>query len=119
MKHLIPEISIVILMIVFAALLANPYWMPMGAIFVLLGIFVVLVGGFATFVWREQGGDERDMLIRHVASRFAYLAVTMVLAIGIVYKTLVHHEVDAWLLGSFVIVVLAKAIGNGYGKIKY
>ncbi len=119
MKNFLPEIAISALLVILAALLWNPYWMPMGMMFVTLVFFVILAGGFAAFVWKEKGGDERDVLIRHVASRFAYLSGTLILVIGIVYQTLSHHAVDAWLIVALIVTVLAKAAGYMYGKMKY
>ena len=119
MNSLIPELIIAALLVVFAALLWNPFWMPMGLMLVVLILFVVLCGGFVGFIWKERGGDERDTLIRHVAARFAYLAGALIIAIGIIYETLVSHSVDKWLLAAFMITVLAKAAGYAWGKIKY
>ena len=119
MKQIIPEIVIVVLLIVFSVLLCNLFWMPMGVVFVVLVCFVLLLGGFAAFIWREKGGDERDVLIRQVASRVAYLCSALILAIGIVYQTLANHVADPWLLGAFIVTVVAKVVGYAYGKSKY
>lgn len=119
MNSFIPEVIIAALLVVLAALLWNPFWMPMGVMLAVLIIFVVLCGGFVGFIWKERGGDERDNLIRNIAARFAYLSGALILAIGIIYETLVHHSIDKWLLAAFMITVLAKAVGYAYGKIKY
>lgn len=119
MNSFIPELVIAALLVILAALLWNPFWMPMGLVLVVLVIFVVLCGGFVGFIWHERGGDERDALIRHVAARFAYLSGALILAVGIIYETLVHHVVDKWLLAAFMITVLAKAAGYAWGKAKY
>lgn len=119
MKHYLSEIVVTIVLVVLAALLWNPYWMPMGAVYFVLVAFAVVLGGFTAFIWRERGGDERESLIRHIASRVAYLAGAIVLALGIAYETLVSHAVDPWLIGAFMVVVLAKAVGYAYGKGRY
>ena len=119
MKTYIAEISLPVLLIAIAAVLWNPYWMPMGAVYVVLVCFVVALGGFTAFIWRERGGDERDVLIRQVASRTAYLFAALILAVGIVYQTLVLHAVDAWLIAAFIVAVIAKAIGYAYGRGRY
>lgn len=119
MNYFIPEVIIAALLVVLSALLWNPFWMPMGAVFVVLILFVLLCGGFIGFIWHERGGDERDVLIRHVASRFAYLSGAVILAVGIIYQTLIQHSVDKWLLAAFIITVLAKAVGYAWGKVKY
>lgn len=119
MKNYLSEITVALLLVLLAGLLLNPYWMPMGALWATLVCFVVLVGGFAAFIWKENGGDERDALIRHVASRTAYLAGALVMALGIVYETLVSHSTDTWLVIAFIVTVLGKTLGQGYGKSKY
>ena len=119
MKYSIPEITVTSILIVLVALLWNPYWMPMGMLMVALLVFVLLVGGFAVFIWREKGGDERDVLIRQVTSRIAYLIVTLVLTIGIVYQMVTIHSVDRWLFSAFVVAVIAKTVGYVYARIKY
>ena len=119
MKRYISEIIITFLLVIFSGLLWNPYWMPMGLMYALLVCFVVVLGSFSAFVWREQGGDERDVLIRHVASRFAYLAGAIILAAGIIYQALKGPNVDAWLIAAFIVTILAKAAGYAYGREKY
>lgn len=119
MKTFVPEIIVMLLLGVFAALLWNPYWMPMGWLYAVLVIFVILLGSFSVFIWREKGGDERDVLIKHIASRFAYLIGALVMAVGIVYEALSHHSVNSWLLIAFIITVFGKAVGFIYGKNKY
>ena len=119
MNSFIPELIIAALLVVFAALLWNPFWMPMGVVFVVLILFVILCGGFVGFIWKERGGDERDLLIRHIAARFAYLSGAVIMGVGIIYETLVNHTVDKWLLAAFMVTVLAKAAGYAWGKMKY
>ena len=119
MKQYTSEIIVTALLVILAALLWNPYWMPMGALYAVLVCFVVVLGGFIAFVWRERGGDEREVLIRQVASRVAHMSGTLVFAVGIVWQTLVLHAVDAWLVAGFMITILAKAIGYAYGRGRY
>ena len=106
-------------MTVLAVLSCNPYWMPMGVFYAVIVAFIILFGGFAVFMWREKGGDERDVLIRHVASRFAYLTSALVMAIGIIYQAFVQHAADPWLVAAFSVIVLAKAVGYAYSKGRY
>ena len=119
MKSYATEISLSVILIAIAAALWNPFWMPMGAIYAVLICFAVALGIFATFVWRERGGDERDILIRQVASRIAYLCTSIILAIGIVFQTVVSHEVDIWLVAAFIVMVIAKVVGYAYGRGRY
>jgi hypothetical protein len=119
MKHFISEIAIAVLLIILAALLWNPYWMPMGLLYAVLVCFILVFGSFAAFIWREKGGDERDVLIRHIASRFAYLAGALVMAVGVIYEVLVQHSVDPWLVIAFIVTILGKAAGFMYGKGRY
>ena len=119
MNHFISEITVAVLLIILSCLLWNPYWMPMGFMLLTLVCFILLFGGFAVFVWREKGGDERDRLIRQVASRSAHLASALILAIGIAYEILTVHSVDKWLIIAFVVSILAKVGGYIYAKMKY
>lgn len=119
MKSYLSEIILAVILIALAVILWNPYWMPMGLIYVLVVCFVVALGGFAAFIWRARGGDERDVLIRQTASRIGYLAAAFVLAISIVWQSVTLHAADPWLLGAFVIAVVGKIAGYGYGKARY
>ncbi|MDE2188187.1 MAG: hypothetical protein KGJ35_00455 [Patescibacteria group bacterium] len=119
MKSFTSEIIVTLLLIALAALLWNPYWMPMGLLYALIVCFIVVFGGFAAFIWRENGGDERDVLIRHVAARFAYLSGALVMAVGVIYEALARHMLDPWLAVAFIVTVLGKVAGFVYGKGRY
>jgi len=119
MKSYVSEMIVALLLIALAVLLWNPYWMPTGLFYAVLVCFIVVFGGFAAFIWREKSGDERDVFIRHVAARFAYLSGALVMAVGIIYETLAHHTLDSWLGVAFIVTILGKAAGYAYGKGRY
>lgn len=119
MKSFISEAVLSLVLIVLAASLWNPFWMPMGALYVVLACFIVALGGFVAFIWRARGGDEREVLIRQTASRIGYTCAASVLALGMVWQTLVVHAVDPWLAAAFILAVVGKAVGYAYGRGRY
>lgn len=115
------EICIAILLIAFIGVLtfAHSAWMPSMATMLTLVLIVATFSVFAVFVWRERGGDEREQLMRHVASRFAFLLTGAVLVVGIIYETLAHYGPNIWLAGALVAMVGGKVIGHAYARRKY
>ena len=78
---------------------------------------VVLYAAFATFVWRENHGDERQRFHRLFADRVAYLAGSSLLLVGIVIGEL-GHALDPWLIYVLAFMVVAKVGGFIYGENK-
>lgn len=114
------EIVISLIMAVFLILLGNPFAMAMSdsmQMIVTFGLTLVFVL-FASFVWKEQVADEREVMHRYIASRFAYLTATTLMTVGVIVKSL-HHEYDRWLIFTLLFVVLAKVIGLIYSKFKH
>ena len=111
MKNYIQEVIVASILATIAALLWNPYWMPMGVVYAVLVCFMLVLGGFVVFIWRERGGDEREVFIRHAAGRVAYIMSSCALALGIVWQTVTVHTVDPWLVASFILALLAKILG--------
>ena len=118
---LITEIGVGLLLAVLVGVLtyARAAWMPNMATMLTLALVVAAFGTFAVFVWREDRGDEREQLIRFVASRAAFLAVGSVLLLGIIVETLQSHAPSPWLGLALVVMVGAKIIGHAYGRNKY
>jgi len=106
--------------LVLLTLLLNPldFWMPDSMHMVILVGLVVVFSLFALFIYREKAKDEREVLHRFIAGRFAYLIGTTTLVIGIVFETL-NHRYNTWLLLTLGIMILAKIAGVLYGKMKY
>ncbi len=115
------EIGIAALLIVFVGILtyANKTWMPSMGTLTILAIIVVAFGAFTVFVWHEDRGDEREQLIRFVASRAAFLATGLVLLLGIVTETLLYQAPNPWLGFALIVMVSAKIIAHAYGHKKY
>ena len=65
--------------------------MPSMATMMVLVLIVVAFAVFAVFVWRERHGDEREQLIRFIASRIAFLATGLVLLLGIIVETFIYY----------------------------
>lgn len=109
MKNNLPETIVTVCLIAIAVLLLNPldFWMPDMMVISMLVIALVLFGIFASFILREKASDERDLLHRTLAGRNAFLAGSTVLVIGIIAQGY-NHKVDAWLVGTLVVMVIAK-----------
>ncbi|MEK7150633.1 MAG: hypothetical protein AAB783_00335 [Patescibacteria group bacterium] len=105
----IKEVVTSVILMVFAALLANPMhmWMPdsIGTM-AAFGMFVIFCA-LASFIWHERVRDEREAAHRMYASRAAYLAGAGVLVLGIITQGL-HHNVDLWLVYALGSMILAK-----------
>lgn len=110
-RELIVSFIIIILLIA----LINPFnlWMPQPMhMFMLVGLAIFFML-FAGVVWKEKAADEREMVHRAAAGRFAYLAGTLVLAVGVIYEG-VHHQYDTWLIVTLGVMVLVKIISSIY-----
>ncbi len=77
---------------------------------VLLGLYVVAM----SLVGEGKAVDERATHHRYLANRFALVAGTAVLSLGIIYQLFVIHELDYWLLGSLLVINLVKIISLIY-----
>ncbi len=114
------EIVISLIMVIFLILLGNPFAMAMSdsmQMIVTFGLALVFVL-FASFVWKEQVADEREVMHRYIASRFAYLTSTTLMTVGVVVKSL-QHDYDRWLIFTLLFVVLAKVIGLVYSRFRH
>jgi hypothetical protein len=113
------ELSVGLGLLVLLFIIFNPWhlFMPGYAVMTLLVGAVVLYIFFATFLWRERSGDERERFHRLFADRSAYLTGSAFLLIGIVAGEL-HHALDPWLVYALALMVIAKIAGLVYGKNK-
>ena len=114
------NITLPIVLIIALILLANPYmfWMPTPLYMGILIVFILTFVLFGTFLWQEKAADERENLHRFIIGRFAFLAITTVLFVGIIIQTL-QHSLDIWLVTALVIGILAKVIGGIYLRNRY
>jgi uncharacterized membrane protein len=114
-KELLVGLGLLVLLFV----IFNPWnmFMPGYAVMGLLVGAVVLYIFFATFLWRENHGDERERFHRLFADRIAYLAGSAFLLIAIVVQEL-GHALDPWLIFALALMVIAKIVGLIYGKNK-
>lgn len=114
------ETLLSVILLVLLLVLLNPLglWMPDSMhMMILLGV-VIVFAVFSVFVYREKAQDEREVLHRFIAGRFAYLIGTSILVLGIVYEAL-NHVYNTWLIITLVAMILAKMIGVMYGKMRY
>jgi len=116
----ITNITLPIILIGALILLANPYmfWMPSTMHMIVLAAFIIAFALFAVFIWREKAADERERLHRFIIGRYAFLAITTILVIGIIIQTL-NHKLDIWLVSALVVGILAKVVGGIYTKNRY
>ena len=108
-KEMMFEVGSAVVFCALAVLLINPtnFWMPTMAHMTVLTLAAVAFGAFVIFVLREHARDERDEEHRSAAGHAAFLAGSAVLIIGIAVQNVVH-QVDAWLIGALIAMVVAK-----------
>jgi hypothetical protein len=114
------EPIIAIILIILLVLFLNPFHLLMPPPFLsMLIIFLIVVFGiFIAIIWKENARDERERLHRMLAGRYAFLAGSTILVIGIILQSLQHH-IDHWLIFALVVMILVKLIGLGYSQRKY
>ncbi len=77
----------------------------------------VLLGGYTvamSLVGEGKTEDEREQHHRFVANRWALIAGTATLSIGIIYQLMVQHSLNYWLLIGLVAINLTKIISFIY-----
>lgn len=112
------ELGITILLLIMLAILGNPWWMPMGMMMAALILAMVSFGSLVIFVWREQGGDEREVSIRRMSDRMAFLVGASILGLAIIVDTLMHHEPHPWFVAVFAGMILTKVFAHIYSNHK-
>ena len=118
MKNFSGELSVSLGLLVLLLVIFNPWalFMPGYLVMSFLIAAVVLFIAFATFLWKENSGDEREQYHRLFADRIAYLAGSALLLLGIVIGEL-QHALDPWLIFALAAMVVAKVVGLIYSKI--
>ncbi len=114
------EIIISIVLIILLVLFLNPFdfLMPPPLFSMLIIVLIALFGMFVAVVWKEGVRDEREGFHRMLAGRFAFLAGSSILVIGIIIQEL-RHISDPWLIYALVGMLIAKIGGMLYGQKKY
>ena len=118
-NNLLQEILVAVVLVVLLVLFLNPFdfWMPTTILMTMVFILVVAFALFVSFVWRENGGDERDILHRMLAGRMAYIVGTSVLVLGIILQCF-QHNLDPWLVLALGAMILAKVGGRVFARLK-
>ena len=103
------------LLILLFILFLNPLmiWMPSSMEMLVVALTLVAFAVFASFLWREQGGDEREREHRSLAGRVAFLSGAIVITVGITYQSF-YHTIDPWLISTLIVMVLSKLISRRY-----
>lgn len=112
------ELAVGLGLLVLLYVIFNPFglFMPGYMIMMFLVAIAVLFLLFATLLWKEKRGDEREAYHRLFADRLAYLSGSTILLIGIIVNELAHRS-DPWLICALAIMVVAKIGGLIYSKI--
>jgi len=111
MTHIVP-----VLFVLVAIIFTDPLMvlMPSSLMSAVMVIFFVLFGIYSTSIWKERAIDERDELHRANAGHTAYLTGAGIAVIGILHQAVTIHDVDMWLVGILVGMVIAKSYRRYY-----
>lgn len=114
------EVIIALILIIFLVVFLNPFnlLMPPPLLSMLILFFLAAFGIFTAVIWKEKARDEREQLHRMLVGRYAFLAGSGILVIGIIVQSL-KHTIDAWLIFALVGMILAKLIGLLYSQKNY
>ena len=114
------EFAVSLMLMILLILILNPlhFWMPDQAHMMMIIALAVLFMIFASFIVGEKTKDERDMVHRSIASRFAYLMGTGMLVCGIITQ-LLYKSVDIWLILVLAVMIGAKICGLLYAQSHY
>ncbi len=83
-----------------------------------IAISVMVFFGLAFLMCHKSSNDEREQLLLLLGERFGFMAGALILMKGLIIQV-IDGLVDPWLLGTFVVMLLAKTLGMIYGKVKH
>jgi len=107
-SHFFQESVVAIMLVLLLVLCYQQIQMPETLSMILHGILVLVFAIFVVFIWREHTSDEREKEHQMFAGRIAFLAGSTTLFAGVVWQGITAHEVDPWLLGALIVMVVAK-----------
>lgn len=89
----------------------NPFklWMPEMMHIVLIGGIASVLVLFLVLVWKEKDLDERDAVNKLIAGKYAFMAGTIILAIGNIVQ-LLQYEMNIWLPLALAGMVITKLV---------
>lgn len=114
MKNNILHIAVAAVLVVLLGALTDPFmlWMPPQAAMGSLVLAAALACAWAGFVMLEKKGDEREMLHRMHADRFAYLLGIGMLTLALVWQGFMGHHVDVWVAAALGVMVVGKLLAR-------
>lgn len=117
---MIKELTVSMILIVLLLIFLNPFnfFMPSEVVMMLIVALVVLFILFCVFIFREQASDEREVLHRYIANRYAYFLGSGTLVLAIIIQEM-QHNLDPWIVVALVVMILAKIVGLLYSRMKY
>lgn len=120
MKNNLKESVIVFVLVILLLFLVNPFdlFMPTMMQMLMVAVAGVLFLFFAGFFWKEKAVDEREELHRFLAARFAYLVGAGILMTAILVQSFAHN-LDVWVVGALIAMLLAKVFGRLYAERRY
>ena len=87
--------------------------MSMSAMLSVSAVLIVYVVAIS-LVGETNNADERDVLHRNLANRYALIAGTIIFSIGLIYQMFIAHQLDWWLLAGLIVINLTKIISLIY-----
>ena len=113
------ETLMAVLLLIILVCVINPghFWMPDMMTMSLSVLLLVVFGLFASFVWRERAGDEREQLHKLLAGHTAFLIGSGILSLGLLVQTF-QHAVDVWLAITLGAMILMKLGGMMWARRK-
>lgn len=87
--------------------MSMPAMLSVSAVLIVYVVAISLVG-------ETKNGDERDILHRNLANRYALIAGTIIFSIGLIYQMFITHTLDWWLLAGLISINLTKIISLIY-----
>ncbi len=114
-NYFISEILISLTLLLILIFCLNPFGilMPPPLVSMLVISLLLFVGIFASFIWKERSGDERENYHKLLAGHLAFLTGVALLGIAIAFQEL-NHDLDPWLVYILIAMILAKIIGRIY-----
>lgn len=120
MKNNLVEGGVVFVLVALLIILINPFdiFMPTMMQMLVVALAALLFALFAGFIWKEKAEDEREELHRFLAARFAYLGGAGILMLAVLVQSFAH-DLDRWVIGALIGMLVAKVLGRIYAERTY